>query len=251
MKITEIEKKYLIRENGWSFLLPLELDSTTESLKKDVLAHGKKIQQGYLTLEKGMELAEKLGMVVDFDLKEARLRDKAGKLSFTLKGKGDVEREELESEIPSNLFAKYWSLTEGRRVEKVRLEKPYKGHTLEIDVYTDRNLILAEIEVPSLEDAKRLKPIGKDVTDDPRYKNRILAIEKQLREEFQDYPRNCKHHLFLIEDRYTGNPKTVYRCKLTASARTFVLWSFGTMRKCNYNTCPRIGNFLRRVDLTS
>jgi len=36
-------------------------------------------------------------------------------------------------------------------------------------------LILAEIEVPSLEDAKRLKPIGKDVTDDEQYKNKNLA----------------------------------------------------------------------------
>ena len=52
---------------------------------------------------------------------------------------------------------------------------PFEGHTAEIDVYTNRDLIVAEVEVPTLKDAEKLSPLGKDVTTDKKYKNRSLA----------------------------------------------------------------------------
>ena len=48
-------------------------------------------------------------------------------------------------------------------------------YTVEFDVYTDRDLIVAEIEVPSLDMLASLPVLGKDVTEDKRYKNKNLA----------------------------------------------------------------------------
>lgn len=172
-----IERKYLIREEGLDYAKDalFQLYESVDSLIDDVYEHGKRIRQGYLPENIGMELATRLQMSVDFDPKEARLRDKDGKFYFTLKGEGGLSRSELETKITSKLFDKYWLGTEGRRIEKVRLKVPYRGHVVEIDVYTDRDLIVAEVDVPTLADAERLVPLGKDVTKDSKYKNKNLA----------------------------------------------------------------------------
>ena len=62
-----------------------------------------------------------------------------------------------------------------RRVKKVRGKITYWGHTLEIDVYLDRDLIVAEIEVRNLSDIANLIPLGKYITNYPTYKNKNLA----------------------------------------------------------------------------
>ena len=174
----EIERKYLIREDGIDYVTEVfsELYSSVQSVKEDVLAHGETIQQGYMPIERAKELADKLGIDVDFSPEEARLRDKDGKLSFTLKGKASISRNELEFEISPELFREYWPCTQGKRLEKVRLEKAYEGHTLEIDVYTDnRDLIVAEVEVATIEAAERLKRFGFDVTNKKQYRNENLG----------------------------------------------------------------------------
>ncbi len=174
---TEIERKYLIREGSVNYATDalLQIYHSIEAVMSDVLVNGKQIQQGYLSLDSGSELSDKLDMNVDFDPTEARIRDKGGKMFFTLKGKGGLSRNELEVEIDRTVFDEYWSKTEGKRVQKYRLAVPFEDHTLEIDVYTDRLLVVAEIEVPTLEEAQRLSAIGKDVTEDKAYKNRNLA----------------------------------------------------------------------------
>jgi CYTH domain-containing protein len=190
----EVEVKYLIMEGGKEhiekgfFILYPPTDATreevyrndsdmilTKALLADVFANGKKIKQGYMPVENGMEIAALIDLEVDFKPSEARLRDKGGKTFLTLKGEGGLTRNEVETEIHKDLFADLWHLTEGRRVEKVRLEKPYGAYKAEIDVYTDRDLIVAEIEVPSEEEAGKLTPIGLDVTEDKRFKNKNLA----------------------------------------------------------------------------
>lgn len=175
----EIEKKYLIRENGVEHITEtfLQLYSSVDSLKDDALTSGKTIRQGYMSIEKGKKLAaQKLGIDVDFNPGKARLRENVGAFYFTLKGKGGISRNEIESEVSHELFEMYWPDTEGKRVEKVRLEAPYEGYVLEIDVYTDdRDLIVAEVELPTIKAAERLKPVGLDITDNKDYKNRNLA----------------------------------------------------------------------------
>lgn len=174
----EIEKKCLIRENGVEYATEefFQLYHSIDSLKDDVLARGKVIRQGYIPIEVGKEIAEKLRLDFGLEPAEARLRENCGKYYFTLKTEGSCSRNEVEVEVPFRLFKKYWLSTSGRQLEKVRLEIPYEGYTLEVDVYTDRrDLIICEVEVPTVEAAERLKLVGLDVTDKQRYKNKNLA----------------------------------------------------------------------------
>ncbi len=173
----EIEKKYLIRENGREYAEEglFRLYPTIELLAKSVLAQGRPIRQGYMPIGKGMDLAHELRLDVAFRVEEARLREASGNFYLTLKSAGNVSRDEIEHEITKLLFDKHWSCTKGRRVEKVRLELPYDKHTLEIDVYTDRDLITAELEISTINEAEELQPVGLDVTTDSIYKNKNLA----------------------------------------------------------------------------
>ncbi len=175
--MTEIEKKYLIREDGQDFSAPalLKMYESVEALQKDILSKGVIINQGYMSEGKALELIERLDLDVKFEPKEARLREKGDITFFTLNGDGDVAREEFETEIDPETFAKYWPDTKGRRIEKVRMKMPYRGFVAELDVYTDRDLVVAEIEVPTEKDAEKLEPLGKDVTEDKKYKNKNLA----------------------------------------------------------------------------
>jgi len=80
-------------------------------------------------------------------------------------------------------FAALWPLTDGRRIEKRRYRIPAgDGLTLELDVYHGRleGLLTAEVEFGSVDDAAAFVPpdwLGRDVTDDPRYKNKRLATD--------------------------------------------------------------------------
>jgi len=173
----EIEKKFLLKENGINYATQpfYSLYNSLDGLEKQVQENGSQIIQGYLPIELEIDWKKELDINFNFEPTEIRLRDKAGKFYFTIKGDGDVCRNEVEKGIEKIIFDKYWDLTLGKRVEKIRLEKPYNNFKIEIDVYTDRNLILAEIEVPSIEIADALVPLGKDVTSNPRYKNKNLA----------------------------------------------------------------------------
>ncbi|MBI4151484.1 hypothetical protein HY496_00810 [Candidatus Woesearchaeota archaeon] len=175
--VNEIEKKYLLSEKGIDFstdaLSPIY--ASIDQLTEDVLKRGKSIRQGYLPLTAGLELGAILKLDIPFEPCEARLRDKAKTFYFTIKGDGGLARSELEAEIDQTIFEAWWPQTEGKRVEKVRLSKPYQRYCLEIDVYTDRDLIVAEVEVPTREEAEKLVPLGKDITEERRYKNKTLA----------------------------------------------------------------------------
>lgn len=175
--MTEIEKKYLIREERKDFTTKAlqQYYETIDDLIHEVTTNGKKIRQGYMNLEQGKELTDYLNLKPDFKPEEARLRDKAGEYYFTMKGSGGLERNELEVKVDKDIFQKYWSNTQGKRIEKIRQKIPYQGFELEIDVYTDRELIVAEIEVPTISDANSLIPVGKDITQDKNYKNKNLA----------------------------------------------------------------------------
>lgn len=175
--MVEIEKKYLLMEDGIDHSTPnlKKISPSIDDLVSEVMKKGELIDQGYLPIAVGMKLSEAIGINVQFSPKEARLRHVRGKTLFTIKGKGGLVREEIERAVPIEVFTSYWKHTHGSRVDKVRLKVPYSGHTAEIDVYTNRPLVVAEIEVPSIEIAHSLPPLGKDVTEDPRYKNRNLA----------------------------------------------------------------------------
>ena len=146
----EIERKFLVER------LP------------DGLAHypAHRIEQGYLALD------ESSGA-------EVRVRRHGEDLVLTVKGAGDLSRVEVELPLSREQFDSLWPLGEGRRVEKTRHELP---GGIELDVYGGAldGLIVAEIEFPSEADSEAFEPpswLGREVTEDRRYKNRALAVD--------------------------------------------------------------------------
>jgi len=98
----------------------------------------------------------------------------------TVKSGQGLTRIELEEKTSSELFEHIWPLTEGRRVVKRRRRVSAEGVTWEIDEFLDRELVLAEVELPSQETTVEvpewLKPyVVREVTGDPEYSNRKLA----------------------------------------------------------------------------
>lgn len=126
------------------------------------------LAQGYLP---GDELHERLRRV-----------DRVGGVQYlrTVKVGAGVTRVELEEETSAEIFSTLWPLTEGCRVEKERYAVQDGAFTWVIDRFTDRELVLAEVELPS---GAIRPPLPKwlaphvvgDVTDDSRYVNLNLA----------------------------------------------------------------------------
>ena len=133
----------------------------------DEVAHGAgtRIEQGYLT--------------AGADGPEVRIRRRDGDSSLTVKGAGDLARTEVELPLSEQEFGTLWPLTQRRRVLKRRVVHPLpSGLLADIDVLEDRPLVLIEVEFPSVEQADAFVApgwFGREVTEDPAYKNRNLA----------------------------------------------------------------------------
>ncbi len=150
---TEIERKYLLRAAP-----PAALATAAKS-----------IAQGWLP---GTRLRERL--------RRTRSADGAERFYRTVKLGTGIARIELEEETTPELFRLLWRATKGRRVRKNRHVVPHGELAWEIDVFLDRELFLAEIELPTVDTAVEfpdwLRPfIVREVTDDPAYLNSNLA----------------------------------------------------------------------------
>ena len=149
----EIERKFLVNEP------PPQLDRYPSD----------EIDQGYLAItDEGVEV---------------RVRRYGESAFLTIKAGGGAARVEEELEIDERRFRSLWRLTEGRRLQKTRYRIPAaNGRTIELDVYRGAlaGLLTAEVEFDSAEEAaafERLAWLGREVTDDPAYKNRRLATD--------------------------------------------------------------------------
>ena len=153
----EIERKFRVNMAELDVLGPL-----------DNYEHSS-IRQGYL--------------VIGADGSEARVRDKDGKYTVTIKTKGDLIRGEWETTLTEEQFNALWGASEGQRIEKTRFKIPYgphDEHTVELDVFEGQHegLVTAEIEFPDEASARAFVApawLGKDVTNDKRFKNQNLA----------------------------------------------------------------------------
>lgn len=140
------------------------------------------IEQGYLP-EKGQATADERYL-------EGRLRrtvagDGSVRLTHTIKRGSGVRRTEIERAISADEFERYWPLTEGRRLRKRRYRASDAGAGVpvlwEIDEFVDLGLVLAEVELPSV-DEKVVFPswlaphVVREVTDEPSYRNYSLAV---------------------------------------------------------------------------
>jgi len=148
----EIERKFLVD------VLPDDLDTHPS----------REIEQGYLAITDDVEV---------------RLRRYGDQTFLTVKSSGGEARVEEEIDIEPRRFEVLWPLTEGRRIQKRRHVIPAgDGLKVELDIYHgDLNgLLVAEVEFDSAAAAEGFAPpawFGREVTDDPRYKNKRLAIE--------------------------------------------------------------------------
>lgn len=147
----EIERKFLV-----------------ESLPEDIEQYpNEDIVQGYLAI---ME-----------DGTEIRLRNKGDKYFQTVKSGRGKTRMELEIEITQEQYELFWVMTEVKRVEKKRYQIPHEKGIIELDVYGGDldGLLSVEIEFKdqdASEDFKAPEWFGREVTEDPNYKNQSLAL---------------------------------------------------------------------------
>ncbi|AKF11471.1 CHAD domain-containing protein [Sandaracinus amylolyticus] len=126
------------------------------------------LDQGYVP---GTELHERL-----------RRTKKDGEEHFfrTVKLGRGLSRVEVEEETTREIFAKMWPLTKGKRVRKRRFAVPEGERTWEIDEFLDRDLVLAEIELPDERTEVTLPAwlaphVVREVTDEPEFVNLRLA----------------------------------------------------------------------------
>ncbi len=148
----EIERKFLLKK------MPETMPESTAVM----------IEQGYLP---GERLVERL-RAVQVGRRRTYLR--------TVKVGAGLVRTELEEETSAEMFQSMWPLTKGKRLTKRRYRVPNGQLTWEIDEFTDRPLVLAEVELPSadtdVEIPDWLKPfVDREVTGEVAYLNSTLA----------------------------------------------------------------------------
>lgn len=149
---TETERKYLLR-----------------ALPSDMRRHPvKELWQGYLP---GVKVRERL--------RREELGDEVRFLRTIKAGRG-VQRVEIEETTTREVFDVLWPLTEGSRVLKRRYTVEDAGLVWEIDEFLDRDLVLAEVELPSSDVQppipRWLEPVlDREVTTEDRYVNVNLA----------------------------------------------------------------------------
>jgi CYTH domain-containing protein len=98
----------------------------------------------------------------------------------TVKLGSGVARIEIEEETAPELFEVLWPATRDRRIRKRRYAIPEGALTWEVDVFAGRDLVLAEIELPTADTTFEipgwLAPyVVHEVTDDASYVNANLA----------------------------------------------------------------------------
>jgi adenylate cyclase len=109
-----------------------------------------------------------------------RHADATETLLRTMKLGTGMRRIEVEEECSRDLFEGLWPLTAGRRVAKARHMVKDGALVWEIDRFSDRDLVLAEIELPSERTEVTLPDwlvpvVVRDVTGEKAYTNEALA----------------------------------------------------------------------------
>ena len=147
MKSYEIERKYLVKQ------VPENLASYPFH----------EIEQGYLCTEPVV-----------------RIRRQDEEYYLTYKSKGLMIREEYNLPLTKDAYFHLREKIDGRLISKRRYLIPLDPYTIELDVFHSPkdDLILAEVEFPSEEDALTVTPpdwFGEDVTTSSLYHNSRLS----------------------------------------------------------------------------
>jgi adenylate cyclase len=126
------------------------------------------IQQGYLCL--------------GVDGNEVRLRRRGDQYSLGMKGDGTIARQQAFIDINAEQFATLWPAASKLEISKLRYELPYGDYLIELDVFQGplQGLVVAEVEFRSEDHKSQFRPpawFGPDVTHDPQYQNKNLALK--------------------------------------------------------------------------
>ena len=147
---SEIERKFLVPE------IP----------GPDVLGSGTAIRQGYLAVDRGVEV---------------RLRLTEGAATLTVKAGAGLQRCEVEVSLTEADARELWPHTDGRRLEKTRHPVALEDERLaEVDLYAGAlvGLCTVEVEFPSESAAVAFSPpgwFGPELTGDPGWSNAALS----------------------------------------------------------------------------
>lgn len=169
----EIEKRFV--------LATIEEDHTRKknalNTYNEVLETGTSIEQGYIKdIQEAVRVLKELGIELnDFKPNTIRLRKYGTEFILTLKDRKEVKKREVEFKLSRRKFREYWPLTMGSRVTKKRLVKKIKGWDVEIDAFTDRFLLIAEIEVTEESELEKVPTLGMDVTGNSNWTNKTLS----------------------------------------------------------------------------
>lgn len=151
---TEIERKFLVRSDGW---------------KEHVTAQ-RSLRQGYLSSHAKVTVRVRIE------------DDKRGLL--TLKGRPEgLARPEFEYEIPLTDARELMGLAAPHVVAKIRHLVPHGGLVWEVDVFSGHHagLVLAEVELDREDQAVALPDwVGAEVSADDRYNNASLARDAAI-----------------------------------------------------------------------
>ena len=139
----EIERKFLVKE------LPSNLS--------DYPYH--ELEQGYLNTDPVV-----------------RVRKEDDIFYLTYKGKGYIEKEEYNLSLNEDAYNHLVAKADGNIISKKRYLIPCDPYTIELDIFAApfAPLVIAEVEFPTLEEAKAFTPpewFGEDVTGDYHYSN--------------------------------------------------------------------------------
>ncbi len=146
---TEIERKFLVKDDGW----------------RGEITASRHLRQAYLAQTPALTLRVRI-----VDEEQATMNLKSSQ--------SGIARQEFEYAIPLEDARALMALALGRPVVKRRHIVAAGALAWEIDVFEGDHagLILAEIELPHAEaDFPRPAWLGDEVTDDPRYYNAALA----------------------------------------------------------------------------
>lgn len=145
----EIERKFLVAEDGW----------------RKLVTRSEKLRQGYL--------ASAVGVTV-----RVRTIDEHHGYITIKSGGSALARAEFEYEIPVADARQMLGYCRGAQIEKVRHSLDLPGGDWVIDEFRGRHdgLILAEVEIESaMSEFERPAWLGDEVTGDPQYYNSSLA----------------------------------------------------------------------------
>lgn len=169
----EIEKRWV--------LMTIEEDHTKQKnalkIYNDALEKGEKYEQGYIKdFQIAIEMLGALGIKLkEFQPNTVRLRKTPKQYILTLKDRKETKKREVEWELDKKTFFAYWKYTKGARVSKTRWETKVKKNTVVFDAFTDRILLMAEIEVSDESLLDGLPKLGMDVTGIKEWTNKSLS----------------------------------------------------------------------------